>query len=503
MMELVSHLSLGFSVAFTPVNLGYCLLGALLGTLVGVLPGLGPTATIAMLLPLTFSIKPEAALIMLAGIYYGAQYGGSTTAILVNLPGEASAAVTAIDGYQMARKGRAGAALAIAAIGSFVAGSVATLVIALAAPLMLKVAASFTPFEYFSLIVLGLVCSIALARGSILKSFGMVFLGLAIGCIGIDMYSGAGRFTMGTFSLFDGVSIVALSVGLFGITEIFRNLEPRGLDEPPTAISEIGSLMPTRAELRASIAPIARGTVLGSFLGVLPGGGSLLSSFASYAVEKRLAKHPERVGHGAIECVAGPESANNAGAQTSFIPMLTLGIPSNAVMALMAGALIIQGIVPGPRVMETHPQLFWGVIASMWIGNAMLVVLNLPLVGLWVKLLKIPYAILFPAIVAFCVIGTYTVSNSVFDVQLLALFAFVGYALHRMDCEPAPLILGFILGPLLEENVRRSLILSRGDATEFLTRPLSAALLLVAVCLLVVMVLPRMRARREEVFVED
>ena len=502
-MELLNHLALGFGVALSPVNLGYCFLGALLGTLVGVLPGLGPTATIAMLLPLTFSISPESALIMLAGIYYGAQYGGSTTAILVNLPGEASAAVTALDGYQMARQGRAGAALSIAAIGSFVAGSIATLFVALCAPLLMLVAKSFTPFEYFSLIVLGLICSIALARGSVLKSLGMVFTGLALGCIGTDVYTGDMRFTFGSFSLSDGISIVALSVGIFGITEIFRNLEPGRTDGPPGTVKEIGNLYPSGEDLKASAGPIMRGTLLGSLLGVLPGGGALLSSFASYAVEKKMSKHPERFGNGAIEGVAGPESANNAGAQTSFIPMLTLGIPSNAVMALMAGAMIIQGIVPGPRVMTTHPELFWGIIVSMWIGNAMLVFLNLPLVGLWVKLLKIPYAILFPAIVAFCVIGTYTVNNTTFDLYLLALFAVVGYALSRLDCEPAPLLLGFVLGPLLEENFRRAMVLSRGDVTTFATHPVSASLLLAAAGLLIFMLLPAIRARREDVFIED
>lgn len=502
-MDLLQHLALGLGVALSPENLAYCFVGALLGTLVGVLPGLGPTATIAMLLPLTFSIQPEAALIMLAGIYYGAQYGGSTTAILVNLPGEASSAVTAIDGYQMARKGRAGAALSIAALGSFAAGCIATLFVAMAAPLLIMVARSFAPFEYFALIVLGLICSIALARGSVLKSLGMVFTGLALGTIGTDLYTGDSRFTLGFFQLSDGISIVAMSVGIFGITEIFRNLDNGAGESGGGRVSQIGKLMPTRQELRRSVGPITRGTVLGSLLGVLPGGGSLLSSFASYSLEKRLSKHPEQFGHGAIEGVAGPESANNAGAQTSFIPMLTLGIPSNAVMALMAGAMIIQGIVPGPRVIDTHPSLFWGIIVSMWIGNAMLVVLNLPLVGLWVKLLQIPYAILFPAIIAFCVIGTYTVNNATFDLYLLGMFAAAGFVLSKLDCEPAPLLLGFVLGPLLEENFRRAMVLSRGDPSAFFTRPISAALLLVGVVLLVLVLLPTIRSRREEVFVED
>ncbi|AMS40122.1 tripartite tricarboxylate transporter permease [Aminobacter aminovorans] len=501
-MEILSHLAIGFDVALSPANLGYCLLGAVLGTLVGILPGLGPTATIAMLLPLTFSIDPAAALIMLAGIYYGAQYGGSTTAILLNLPGEASAAVTAIDGYQMARKGRAGAALSIAAIGSFVAGCVATLLVAVCAPLLVRVAQSFSPFEYFSLIVLGLVCSIALSKASVLKALGMVFLGLGLGTIGTDVYTGDARFTMGLFELADGLSIVALSVGLFGLAEIFRNLEGQANGQTAT-VAKIGSLLPSRDELRASRGPIVRGTVIGSFLGVLPGGGALLSSFVSYSLEKRISKDPSRFGHGAIEGVASPESANNAGAQTSFIPMLALGIPSNAVMALMIGAMVIQGIVPGPLVIDKHPELFWGIIVSMWVGNAMLVVLNLPLVGVWVRLLQIPYFVLFPAIVAFCVIGTYTVNNTTFDLYLLIIFAVLGYGLSKIDCEPAPLLLGFVLGPLMEEHFRRAMVLSKGDFFAFLTHPISAVLLILAALLLVFLLLPTIRARREQVFVDD
>lgn len=501
-MEILSHLAIGFDVAFSPANLGYCLLGAVLGTLVGILPGLGPTATIAMLLPLTFSIDPAGALIMLAGIYYGAQYGGSTTAILLNLPGEASAAVTAIDGYQMARQGRAGAALSIAAIGSFVAGSVATLLVAVCAPLLVRLAQSFSPFEYFSLIILGLVCSIALSKASVLKALGMVFLGLGLGTIGTDVYTGDARFSMGFFELSDGISIVALSVGVFGIAEIFRNLERQQLGEP-VSVAKIGSLLPTRDELRASRGPILRGTVIGSFLGVLPGGGALLSSFASYSLEKRFSKDPSRFGHGAIEGVAAPESANNAGAQTSFIPMLTLGIPSNAVMALMIGAMVIQGIVPGPLVIDKHPELFWGIIVSMWVGNAMLVFLNLPLVGVWVRLLQIPYYVLFPAIVAFCVIGTYTVNNTTFDLYLLIIFALMGYVVSKLDCEPAPLLLGFVLGPLMEEHFRRAMVLSRGDAFAFVTHPVSAVLLILAALLLGFLLAPKIRARREQVFVDD
>jgi len=501
-MDIFSHLLLGVEVAFTPVNIFYCFLGALLGTLVGVLPGLGPTATIAMLLPLTFSIEPSSALIMLAGIYYGAQYGGSTTAILVNLPGEASAAVTAIDGYRMAQQGRAGPALAIAAIGSFFAGSVATLLVALFGPLLILIAQQFSPAEYFSLIVLGLISSIALAHGSVLKALAMIFMGLGLGLVGTDLYTGEPRFNWGIIELADGINIVAIAVGIFGIAEVFRNLERKG-NEGEAKVAKVGKLLPTRAELRASAAPILRGTAIGSLLGVLPGGGALLSSFASYTMEKKLSKDPSRFGNGAIEGVAAPESANNAGAQTSFIPMLTLGIPSNAVMALMIGAMVIQGIVPGPKVMTDYPELFWGIIVSMWVGNAMLVILNLPLVGLWVRLLSIPYAILFPAIIAFSVIGTYTVNNSTFDLLLVIGFAVLGYILVKLECEPAPLLLGFVLGPLLEEHLRRSMILSRGDPMIFFERPISAALLVLAFIVLLVLVLPTVRRKREEVFVAD
>ncbi|MBN8914788.1 tripartite tricarboxylate transporter permease [Xanthobacter sp. YC-JY1] len=499
-MELFDNLALGFSVALSLQNIFYCFVGALLGTLIGVLPGLGPVATIAMLLPLTFGLPPVSALIMLAGIYYGAQYGGSTTAILINLPGESSSVVTAIDGHQMARKGRAGAALATAALGSFFAGSVATLLLALFAPPLANLALQFGPPEYFSLMVLGLIASVTLASGSVVKAIAMIVLGLILGLSGQDIYTGTPRFTFDLPELSDGFDFVALAMGMFGISEIIRNLE----DEHQRSLvaAKVKSLMLTKEEFKRIIAPVLRGTALGSFLGILPGGGAMLSSFASYSIEKKLSRHPQEFGRGAIEGVAGPESANNAGAQTSFIPMLTLGIPSNPVMALMIGALIIQGITPGPNVVTEKPDLFWGVIASMWVGNFMLVLLNLPLIGMWVKLLTVPYHVMFPAIIAFCCIGVYSVNNNVFDVYTMALFGLLGYALVKLDCEPAPLLLGFVIGPMLEEYLRRAMLISRGDPTVFVTRPISAVLLLLALAALVVVLLPAVQKGREEAFKE-
>jgi TctA family transporter len=500
-MELLGNLVVGFETALHLQNIFYCFVGVLLGTLIGVLPGVGPTATIAMLLPVTFALSPNAALIMLAGIYYGAQYGGSTTAILMNLPGEASSAVTAIDGYKMARQGRAGPALAIAALGSFFAGTVATLVIAVSSPLLTRVALQFGPEEYFSLIVFGLICSVALAHGPVLKALAMIVMGLLLGLVGTDVYTGAQRFTLGYLELFDGINVVAVAVGVFGVAEILRNLEDeRGR---PAGHVAVGPLMPSREDFRRSIGPAIRGTVLGSLLGVLPGGGALLSSFASYTTEKKLSRTPERFGNGAIEGVAGPESANNAGAQTSFIPMLTLGIPSNAVMALMIGALILQGIVPGPNVATERPDLFWGLIASMWIGNLMLVLLNLPLIGIWVRLLKVPYYVLFPAIIAFSAIGIYSVNGNPFDLYMLTIFGIVGYFLTKLDCEPAPFLLGFVLGPMFEEHLRRAMILSRGDPSVFVTSPISAAFLALSVIMLILVVLPSIRGKRQEIFVES
>ncbi|NGP18372.1 tripartite tricarboxylate transporter permease [Devosia aurantiaca] len=500
-MDLFSSLSLGFSVALDPFNVLYCFLGVLLGTLVGVLPGIGPTATIAMLLPITFSLNAETALIMLAGIYYGAQYGGSTTAILINLPGESSSAVTAIDGYQMARKGRAGAALATAAIGSFFAGSVATFILAAFAPPLARAALNFGAPEYFSLIVLGLLVSIALAHGSILKALAMIVLGLLLGMVGQDIYTGTPRFTFGVREMFGGLNFVAVAVGVFGIAEILRNLENE--TEREVGVKKVTNLFLTREDIRRIIGPILRGTGLGSILGILPGGGHILSSFASYSAEKRLSKHPEEFGKGAIEGVAGPESANNAAAQTSFIPLMTLGIPAHPVMALMIGAFILQGITPGPNVINEQPALFWGIIASMWIGNLLLVILNLPLVGLWVKMLSIPYRVLFPAIVLFACIGTFSINQNIYDIYAIAFFGLVGYLLIRFGCEPAPLLLGFVLGPLLEEHLRRAMIISRGDPMIFIERPISATLLGLAVAAVLIAVLPSIRRKRKEVFVED
>jgi len=492
-MDLLNNLALGFSVASSLANLVFCL--------IGVLPGIGATATIAMLLPITFQLEPVSSLIMLAGIYYGAQYGGSTTAILINMPGESSSAVTAIDGYQMARKGRAGTALATAAIGSFFAGTVATFLVAIFAPPLTTIALKFGAAEYFSLMVMGLVMSVALAHGSVMKALAMVVLGLLLGLVGTDIYTGAPRFTMGITQYADGLNFVALAVGVFGIAEILRNLEDEHDREVMT--KSINRLFPTRDELRQMIAPVLRGTAVGSVLGILPGGGAILASFASYTVEKKLSKHPEEFGKGALAGVAGPESANNAGAQTSFIPLLTLGIPANPVMALMIGAMIIQGIVPGPNVVSEQPALFWGIVASMWIGNLMLVVLNLPLVGLWVKLLSVPYYILFPIIMAMCSIGVYSVNSNTYDLYAVAFFGLLGYVMSKLRCEPAPLLLGFVLGPLLEENLRRAMILSRGDPTTFITRPISATLLLMTAAILVLVFLPQVRKRRDEVFTES
>nr|WP_246337685.1 tripartite tricarboxylate transporter permease [Azospirillum oleiclasticum] len=496
----MNNLALGFATTLSVSNLLYCFVGALLGTLIGVLPGLGPVATIAMLLPITFGLEPVSALIMLAGIYYGAQYGGSTTAILINLPGESTSVVTALDGYAMARQGRAGAALATAALGSFVAGTIATVFIALFAPPLAALALQFGPPEYFALMVLGLIASVTLASGSLLKALAMIILGLLLGLIGRDVYTTEARFTFGLENLTDGLQFVALAMGVYGIGEIIKNLESHE-DRTPTA-AKVEGLMLSRQDLARITPPVLRGTALGSLLGILPGGGALLSSFASYALEKRMSRNPAAFGRGAIEGVAGPESANNAGAQSSFIPMLTLGIPSNPVMALMVGALIIHGITPGPSFITDKPEMFWGLVASMWVGNLMLVVLNLPLIGIWVRLLTVPYHWLFPAIVVFSAIGVYSVNNSAGDVLVMAAMGVFGYALHKLDCEPAPLLLGFVLGPMLEEHLRRSMLLFRGDPTQFLTRPLTASLLVLALVALVVVLLPTIGQKRETVFRE-
>lgn len=502
-MDLLNNLGLGFQTALTLQNLLYAFFGTVLGTLIGVLPGLGPVATIAMLLPSIYTLDATPALIMLAGIYYGAQYGGSTTAILINVPGESSSVVTAIDGYQMARRGRAGAALAAAGLGSFFAGCVGTIIIAAFAPPLTELAFKFGSAEYFSLMVLGLVGAVVLASGSLIKAISMILLGLLLGQINTDVITGTARFSFDIPELTDGIGFVVIAMGVFGFGEIIANLgQPEEHREVFT--KEVKGLWPTKEDFKEAWPSVLRGTALGAVLGVLPGGGALLASFASYTLEKKVVRNPRvPFGKGAIQGVAGPESANNAGAQTSFIPMLTLGIPPNAVMALMVGAMTIKGIQPGPQVMTSNPELFWGLIASMWIGNLMLIVLNLPLIGIWIKLLTVPYRFLFPAIVVFCCIGTYSLNNNSFDVYLTSAFALVGYIFYKLSCEPAPLLLGFILGPMMEENLRRALLLARGDWSTFLTRPLSAGLLIAAALMIVVVMLPSIKNKREEAFQEE
>ena len=499
-MDILHNLVLGFGAALSLQNLFFCLVGCLLGTLIGVLPGIGPVATIAMLLPITYGLPPLAALIMLAGIYYGAQYGGSTTAILVNMPGETSSVVTCLDGYQMARQGRAGPALAIAAIGSFFAGCVGTLFVAALAPALALLTTKFTSVEYFSLMVLGLLSAVVMAQGSIIKAVAMIFVGLLFGLAGTDVNSGTARFTFGVSEMFDGIGFLPVVMGLFGINEVMTNLDQPESRE--TLTTKVGKLWLSRQDFREAWPAVLRGTGLGSLLGILPGGGAVLASFASYMVEKKVARDPSRFGRGAIEGVAGPESANNAAAQTSFIPLLTLGLPSNVVMALMMGAMIIQGIAPGSAVMDKRPDLFWGMVASMWIGNLMLLVINLPLIGIWVRLLRIPYRLLYPCILVFCLIGIYTVNNSTTDVLLTVVFSAFGYLLVKFGCEPAPFVLGFILGPLMEENLRRSMVLSRGDPSIFFTRPISLVLLVLAAGLVALVVVPQISATREKAFQE-
>ena len=501
MMELFEHLSLGFSVAFTLENLSYAFLGCLLGTLIGVLPGIGPVPTIAMLLPLTYVLPPTAGLIMLAGIYYGSQYGGSTTAILVALPGETSAVVTVLDGHQMAKNGRAGAALSIAALGSFFAGCFATILLAAFAPPLAEVAFKFGPAEYFSLMCLGLIGAVVLASGSLPKAVCMIILGLLLGMVGTDVNSGVARFDFGIPELQDGIDFAVVAMGVFGLAEIMNNLAQK--ENRVDITDKLGSLYPNKQEFKEAAPAVLRGTMLGSALGILPGGGAVLSSFASYTLEKKISKNPERFGKGHPAGLAGPESANNAAAQTSFIPLLTLGIPGNAVMALMVGAMTIHNIQPGPQVMSSHPELFWGLIVSMWIGNLMLVVLNLPLVGLWVKLLKVPYRVLFPAILLFCTIGVYSLNYNAFDIYVMGIFGIIGYIWTKLKCEGAPLLLGLVLGPMMEENFRRALLLSRGDFLTFVERPLSLTLLLMALGLVILVALPSIRKKREATFVEE
>jgi len=500
-MELLSNLALGFQTAISPQNLLYCFLGTLIGTVIGVLPGIGPVQTIAILLPTTFALPPVSALIMLAGIYYGAQYGGSTTSILVNVPGEASSVVTCLDGYQMALQGRAGAALTVSALGSFVAGCFATLLIVLLAIPLSELAFKFGPAEYFSLMVFGLIGSIVFASGSPMKAIGMIVLGLLFGVVGTDITSGTQRFSLGIPELADGIGFVPLAMGLFGISQIINSLEQK--EKREILKTKIFGFWLKKKDLKEVAPAVARGTLTGSLLGLLPGGGGILSSFISYMLEKKVSHNPESFGKGNICGVASPESANNAGAQTSFIPLLTLGIPTNVIMAMMAGAMMIHGIQPGPRVISSNPELFWGVIVSMWVGNLMLVILNLPLIGIWVKLLTVPYRVLYPAILLFCCIGIYSVNNNIFDIWLTAILGFSGYLFVKLECEPAPLILGFVLGPMMEENLRRGMLISRGDPSIFFTRPLSLAFLLMAFAMLVVIAVPAIHRKREEAFHEE
>jgi len=466
-----------------------------------VLPGIGPIPTIAILLPITFGLDPLGSLIMLAGIYYGAQYGGSTTSILVNMPGEAASIVTTIDGHQMAKKGRAGAALAVAALGSFFAGCVGTIFIMAFGPPLSAFAQQFNSPDYFSLMVLGLVTAVILAHGSVIKALAMVLIGLLLGLVGTDTNTGVTRYTLGISALWDGIDFLPLVIGMFGVVEIIRNLEQPALIREPIS-TRFKELWPSKEEFRASWRAVLRGTGLGSILGILPGGGPVLAAFASYTIEKKLAKDPSRFGKGAIEGVAAPESANNAASQTSFIPLLTLGLPSNPVMALMMGAMIIQGIEPGAAVMTKRPDLFWGMVASMWIGNLMLLVINLPMLGIWVKLLSVPYRLLYPAVLLFCVIGVYSTNSTFAQIALTAIFSVFGYVLLKFGCEPAPMVLGFILGPLMEENLRRSLVISRGDPMVFIERPISAVLLALTIAAIALIVLPQIRKKREEAFQE-
>ncbi len=497
-MELLSNLALGFQTAVSLQNLFYCLAGTLIGTLIGVLPGIGPIQTIAILLPTTFSLSPVSALIMLAGIYYGAQYGGSTTSILVNLPGEASSVVTCLDGHQMARKGKAGAALTVSALSSFFAGSLATLVLALLAVPLSEVAFKFGPPETFSLMVFGLIASIVLASGSVIKAVGMIVLGLLLGLVGTDVTSGVQRFCFGIPELADGIGFVSLAMGLFGVSDIVASLEKR--EKREILKEKIAGFWLKIKELKELAPSVVRGSLSGCLLGILPGGGPVLASFTSYMIEKKISGEPESFGKGNVRGVAAPESANNAASQTSFVPLLTLGIPPNPILAMMAGAMMIHGIQPGPRVISTTPDLFWGLIVSMWLGNFMLVVLNLPLIGIWVRLLSVPYRLLYPAILVFCCIGIYTVNNNTFDVTLTALVGLLGYIFVKLDCEPAPLILGFILGPMMEENLRRGMLFSRGDFTVFLTRPISLFFLLLSLSMLVAVAIPAIRGKREQTF---
>jgi putative tricarboxylic transport membrane protein len=500
-MELFNYLGIGFSVALQPMNLLYCFVGVFIGTLVGVLPGIGPVGAMSLLLPITFNSTPEGAIIMLAGIYYGAMYGGSTTSILVNIPGEAASVVTCLDGYAMARQGRAGPALGISAFGSFIAGTLSVVGLMLLAPPLAKFALKFGPPEYFTLMVMGVTVLTYLAHGSMSKALIMAAFGIVLGLIGLDSISASQRFTFNRLELLDGIGLVPIVMGLFGISEVLLNIE-QGIQREVVKTSLKG-LMPTAKDWKDSTGPIARGSLLGFFLGILPGGGAVISSFISYAVEKRISKEPELFGKGAIAGVAGPEAANNAATGGAFIPLMTLGIPSNVVIAMLLGAFMIHGVTPGPLLMKQNPQIFWGVIVSMYVGNAMLLVLNLPLIGIWVKILKIPYKILFPLILLFCLIGVYSVSNSVFDIYIMLIFGILGYLMKKFEYEGAPLVLAFVLGPMMENNLRKSLIMSQGDFSIFFTRPLAAVSLIISIALLLFPLIPWLRKKREEIPKEE
>jgi putative tricarboxylic transport membrane protein len=490
-LDLLNYLMIGFSVALQPMNLFYCFLGVLIGTLVGVLPGLGPVAAMSLLLPATFHTTPVASIIMMAGIYYGAMYGGSTTSILVNIPGEAASVMTCLDGYQMARQGRAGPALGISAFGSFIAGTIGIIGMMLISPPLVNFALKFGPPEYFSLMILGLMILTFLTSASMVRALMMAAFGLVVGCVGLDNISGLARFAFNIPELLDGVGLVPVVMGLFGISEVMLNIELKIRQEVFT--TEVKGLMPTLEDWGKSIWSIIRGTVIGFFLGILPGGGAVIASFVSYAIEKRVSKHPDEFGKGAIEGVAAPEAANNAAAQGAFIPLLTLGIPSNVVMAMLLGALIIHGVTPGPLLLADHPQLFWGVVASMYVGNAMLLALNLPLIGMWVQLLRVPYSILFPLIILFCLIGSYSINNSSVDVLIMLVFGVVGYLMKKLSLEAAPMVLAFVLGPMLETALRQSLIKSKGSFSIFFTRPISAVCLILAIALIIMPMLPWFR----------
>jgi putative tricarboxylic transport membrane protein len=496
-VELLNDLVMGFQSAVQPMNLLYCFLGVLLGTLIGVLPGIGPVATISILLPITYKIPPIAAIIMLAGIYYGAQYGGSTTSILLNIPGEATSVITCLDGYQMARQGRAGPALGMAAMGSFIAGTLSLLGLTFLAVPFSKVALQFGPPEYFALMILAMVTLAYLAHGSMLKAIIMALFGLTLTYVGTDNITGTLRFTYGILHLSDGFDLVPLVMGLFGISEVLVNVEQTLTQD--VLKTRISNLLPSLQDWSRCKWAILRGTVLGFFLGLLPGAGPVVSSFVSYTVEKRMSKTPERFGTGMIEGVAGPESANNASAQGAFIPLFTLGIPPNVTMAILFGALMIHGLQPGPLLIKEHPDFFWGVVVSMYLGNIMLVILNLPLIPLWVRVLKIPYPILFPLIVLFCLVGAYSLNNSADDILVMMIFGLAGYLMRKLHYEGAPLVMAFVLGPLLELNLRRSLIVSDGSLTIFFTRPISAAILSVAALVLLFSLLPQVRRSKPDV----